>query len=124
MTPQQRSHRVDRYLPGPVRGPRAVPEPFRAAAENPARSPGSRFARSGGDGLGWEDGGMPDAIPPVDPASLAGGGGHPGAWWRLDGEDLQANLVRLGRGDRIQPHRNDEVEVLAVVVLGRGEFDP
>ena len=36
MTPQQRSHRVDRYLPGPVRGPRAVPEPFRAAAENPA----------------------------------------------------------------------------------------
>jgi hypothetical protein len=71
MPPQQRSHRVDRYLPGPVRGPRAVPEPFRAAAENPAGSPGSRFARSGGDGLGWEDGGMPDAIPLVDLASLA-----------------------------------------------------
>jgi quercetin dioxygenase-like cupin family protein len=71
---------------------------------------------------GWEDGGMPDAIPPVDLASLAAAGGHPGARWRLDGEDLQANLVRLGQGDRIQPHRNDEVEVLVVVVAGRGEL--
>jgi quercetin dioxygenase-like cupin family protein len=42
--------------------------------------------------------------------------------WRLDGEDLQANLVRLDPGDRIQPHRNDEVEVLMVVVLGRGQL--
>jgi quercetin dioxygenase-like cupin family protein len=41
------------------------------------------------------------------------------AQWRLDGEDLQANLVRLGQGDRIQPHRNDDVEVLVVVVSGR-----
>ena len=66
--------------------------------------------------------GMPDAVPPIDLASLAAGGGHPGARWRLDGEDLQANLVRLDRGDRIQPHRNDEVEVLVVVVSGRGEL--
>jgi quercetin dioxygenase-like cupin family protein len=66
--------------------------------------------------------GMADPIPPVDLASLAAGGGHPGARWRLDGEDLQANLVRLGRGDRIQPHRNDELEVLVVVVAGRGEL--
>jgi quercetin dioxygenase-like cupin family protein len=29
---------------------------------------------------------------------------------------------RLGQGDRIQPHRNDEVEVLLVVVAGRGEL--
>ena len=42
--------------------------------------------------------------------------------WRLDGEDLQANLVWLDQGDRIQPHRNDEVDVLVVVVLGRGEL--
>jgi quercetin dioxygenase-like cupin family protein len=66
--------------------------------------------------VGWEDGGMADAVSPVDLASLAAGGGDPGALWRLDGEDLQANLVRLGRGDRIAPHRNDEVEVLVVVV--------
>jgi quercetin dioxygenase-like cupin family protein len=72
--------------------------------------------------VGWEDGGMPDPVPLVDLASLARGGNHPGARWRLDGEDLQANLVRLGRGDRIQPHRNDEVEVLVVVVAGRGEL--
>jgi hypothetical protein len=65
---------------------------------------------------------MPDPIAPVDLASLAAGGGDPGARWRLDGEDLHANLVRLDRGDRIQPHRNDEVEVLVVVVAGRGEL--
>jgi hypothetical protein len=65
---------------------------------------------------------MPDAVPPLNLASLAAGGSHPGALWRLDGEDLQANLVRLGPGDRIQPHRNDEVEVLMVVVSGRGEL--
>jgi quercetin dioxygenase-like cupin family protein len=65
---------------------------------------------------------MPDAIPPVDLASLAAGGNHPGALWRLDGEDLQANLVRLGQGDRIEPHRNNEVDVLVVVVAGRGEL--
>jgi quercetin dioxygenase-like cupin family protein len=65
---------------------------------------------------------MPDAVRPVDLASLAAGGNHPGALWRLDGEDLQANLVRLDRGDRIQPHRNDQVDVLVVVVVGRGEL--
>jgi quercetin dioxygenase-like cupin family protein len=65
---------------------------------------------------------MHDAVPPVDLASLAAAGSHPGALWRLDGEDLQANLVWLGRGDRIEPHRNDEVEVLVVVVSGRGEL--
>ena len=65
---------------------------------------------------------MPDPVPPVDLASLAAGEGHPGTRWRLDGEDLQANLVRLDRGDRIQPHRNDEVEVLVVVISGRGQL--
>jgi quercetin dioxygenase-like cupin family protein len=72
--------------------------------------------------VGWEDGDMPDAIPPVNLTSLAADGDHPGALWRLDGEDLQANLVRLEPGDRIEPHRNDEVDVLVVVVLGRGEL--
>jgi glyoxylate utilization-related uncharacterized protein len=65
---------------------------------------------------------MHDAVPPVDLASLAAGGNRPGALWWLDGEDLQANLVWLGQGDRIEPHRNDEVEVLVVVVSGRGEL--
>jgi quercetin dioxygenase-like cupin family protein len=65
---------------------------------------------------------MHDAVAAVDLASLAAAGDRPGALWRLDGEDLQANLIRLGLGDRIQPHRNDEVEVLMVVVAGRGEL--
>jgi quercetin dioxygenase-like cupin family protein len=65
---------------------------------------------------------MRDAVSAVDLASLAAVGDRPGALWRLDGEDLQANLVRLGLGDRIQPHRNDEMEVLVVVVSGRGEL--
>jgi quercetin dioxygenase-like cupin family protein len=65
---------------------------------------------------------MPDAISPVDLASLAARGKHPGALWRLDGEDLQANLIRLDQGDRIEAHRNDQVDVLVVVVLGRGEL--
>ena len=65
---------------------------------------------------------MRDARSLVDLAGLAAAGDRPGALWRLDGEDLQANLIRLGYGDRIQPHRNDEVEVLMVVVAGRGEL--
>ncbi len=65
---------------------------------------------------------MRDPVLPVDLASLAAGGNHPRPLWRLDGEDLQANLIWLGRGDRIEPHRNDEVDVLVVVVLGRGEL--
>jgi quercetin dioxygenase-like cupin family protein len=65
---------------------------------------------------------MPDAVPPVDLGSLAAGGRHAGALWRLDGQDLQANLVRLGPGHRIEPHRNDEVDVLMVIVSGRGEL--
>jgi quercetin dioxygenase-like cupin family protein len=65
---------------------------------------------------------MPDAIPPVDLVSLVAGQTRPGTLWRLDGEDLQANLVWLDQGDRIEPHRNDEVDVLVVVVSGRGEL--
>jgi quercetin dioxygenase-like cupin family protein len=65
---------------------------------------------------------MHDAVPPVNLASLAAAANRPGALWRLDGEDLQANLVWLGRGDCIEPHRNDEVDVLVVVVSGRGEL--
>ncbi len=65
---------------------------------------------------------MRDAVAPVDLASLAAGEERSGPLWRLDGEDLQANLVRLGSGDRIQPHGNDEVDVLVVVISGRGEL--
>ena len=65
---------------------------------------------------------MRDAVAPVDLASLAAGQERSGALWRLDGEDLQANLVCLGVGDRIQPHQNDEVDVVVVVISGQGEL--
>jgi quercetin dioxygenase-like cupin family protein len=65
---------------------------------------------------------MRNAVAQVDLASLAADQERSGARWRLDGDDLQANLVRLGVGDRIQPHRNDEVEVVVVVISGRGEL--
>ena len=62
---------------------------------------------------------MRDAVSAVDLATLAAAGNGPGALWQLDGEDLQANLIRLGLGECIQPHRNDEVDVLLVVVAAR-----
>jgi quercetin dioxygenase-like cupin family protein len=65
---------------------------------------------------------MRDAVARVDLASLAADQERLGALWRLDGDDLQANLVRLAAGDRIQPHRNDEVDVVVVVISGRGEL--
>jgi quercetin dioxygenase-like cupin family protein len=65
---------------------------------------------------------MRDPVAPVDLASLAAGQERSGALWRLDGEDLQANLVRLDDGDRIQPHQNDEVDVVVVVISGQGEL--
>jgi quercetin dioxygenase-like cupin family protein len=65
---------------------------------------------------------MCDAVPPVDLASLAAGEEGVRRAVAAGWEDLQANLVRLGSGDRIQPHRNDEVDVLVVVISGRGEL--
>jgi quercetin dioxygenase-like cupin family protein len=46
-------------------------------------------------------------------------GGADGAVWSLphDG-DLDANLVKLGPGGRITEHRNDEVDVVVLVVSG------
>jgi hypothetical protein len=41
---------------------------------------------------------MGDAVSAVDLAGLAAAGDRPGALWRLDGEELQANLIRLGLG--------------------------
>jgi len=51
--------------------------------------------------------------------AYAGGG----ALWRLEpSQDLQANLVRLEPCHEIGAHRNDEVDVLLVVVEGSGEL--
>jgi quercetin dioxygenase-like cupin family protein len=52
--------------------------------------------------------------------ALAAAGGGDGAVWSLETDDLDANLVRLGRAGAIGEHRNDEVDVLMVVLGGDG----
>ena len=59
----------------------------------------------------------------VDLAQVAlSAGDHPGgAVWTLEAsEDLNANLVRLGRGRGVGEHVNDEVDVLLLGVSGSG----
>ena len=49
--------------------------------------------------------------------------GADGAVWSLPHEgDLDANVVKLGPGGRIPDHRNDEVDVLIVVLGGSGDL--
>jgi quercetin dioxygenase-like cupin family protein len=43
-----------------------------------------------------------------------------GVLWSLASTDLNINLVRFARGDGVEPHVNDEVDVLGVVVAGAG----
>lgn len=43
-----------------------------------------------------------------------------GVLWSLASADLNANLVRFAQGDGVEPHVNDEVDVLGVVVAGAG----
>ncbi len=50
-------------------------------------------------------------------------GGADGVLWTLPGDaDLNANLVRLSPGASIPDHRNDEVDVVVVVLDGHGEL--
>jgi quercetin dioxygenase-like cupin family protein len=51
--------------------------------------------------------------------SVDGSGGV--VWSVPHGGDLDANLVRLGPGQRIAEHVNDDVDVLVVVRAGTGE---
>lgn len=54
-----------------------------------------------------------------DVATVPAGGN--GVHWSLDGgTDLNANLVHLDPGACIEPHVNDEVDVLFVVTAGSG----
>lgn len=56
----------------------------------------------------------------VDLAEVAGRAGGAGVVWKLarEGRDLDVNLVHLDAGGRIEPHVNDEVDVLLVGVAG------
>jgi quercetin dioxygenase-like cupin family protein len=49
--------------------------------------------------------------------------GRPGAVWSLaHGGDLDANLVHLDPGGLIAAHTNDEVDVMILVIAGRGQL--
>lgn len=51
------------------------------------------------------------------------GAGADGVIWALAGpRQLDANLVALGPAGQIASHRNDELDVLIVVVAGSGEL--
>ncbi|CAL9352195.1 hypothetical protein C1708_30435 [Streptomyces sp. DH-12] len=73
--------------------------------------------------------GTPDAEAPLprilcDTAALAadGGDGSAGALWRLaeSGRQLDANVVRLPPGHRVDTHREPDLDVLLLVLAGHG----
>jgi quercetin dioxygenase-like cupin family protein len=57
----------------------------------------------------------------LDEAATAG---HGGAHWRLRADDrqLDANVIHLPPGDRIESHTGPDVDVLLVVLRGGGEL--
>jgi quercetin dioxygenase-like cupin family protein len=58
---------------------------------------------------------MPEHPSPVDLTAVDGDGG---VVWSVAPDGLNANLVVLGPGQAIAEHRNDELDVLVVVVAG------
>jgi quercetin dioxygenase-like cupin family protein len=58
---------------------------------------------------------MPEHPAPVDLTAVEGDGG---VVWSVDPDGLDANLVVLVQGQAVAAHRNDEVDVLVVVVDG------
>ena len=62
-----------------------------------------------------------DVTEPARPVDLTGVGGTGGVMWSVSLDGLHANLVVLGPGEAIAPHRNDAVDVLVVVLSGAGK---
>lgn len=53
-------------------------------------------------------------------ATQASEAARSGAVWSLTSADLNVNLVRFAAGEGVEPHVNDEVDVLGIVVAGEG----
>ncbi|MDQ0381796.1 hypothetical protein [Amycolatopsis thermophila] len=64
----------------------------------------------------------PSEAVPANLRELATANGADGILWRLreDGRQLDANLVRLPAGERIDTHAEPDLDVLLVVVAGTG----
>ncbi|HEU5440457.1 MAG TPA: hypothetical protein VFU88_14295 [Ktedonobacterales bacterium] len=58
----------------------------------------------------------------VDLAATAAGSERAGALWSLVTADLNLNLVHFASGDGVAEHINAEVDVVYVVVAGRGSL--
>jgi quercetin dioxygenase-like cupin family protein len=54
----------------------------------------------------------------LDANALAQSADREGAIWSISSEQLNINLVRFAAGHGVDEHRNDEVDVLGVVVTG------
>lgn len=59
----------------------------------------------------------------VDTTELARREAGDGALWALGDGDLNANVVRLAPGQRVEPHVNADVDVLVTVLSGSGALD-
>lgn len=56
----------------------------------------------------------------VDLARLAREASAQGVAWSCQSDDFNANLLVFGNGDGVEPHVNDEVDVLIVAMAGEG----
>lgn len=63
-----------------------------------------------------------DGSRPVDLSRLVARAKDQRIAWAIQSADLNVNLIVLQRDERIQAHRNDEVDVLIVGIDGVGEI--
>jgi quercetin dioxygenase-like cupin family protein len=62
----------------------------------------------------------------IDLAALAASaatGAQVGAVWSLVSHDLNLNLLRFATGDGVEPHTNTEVDIIGLVISGKGILD-
>jgi len=95
------------------------------ASEDPAREQPAREGPGGEPAAGEQPGDAGAPVPRVlcDVQALAGlVPSPPGALWRLaeSGRQLDANLVHLPPGRRVELHTEPELDVLLLVVAGGG----
>ncbi len=62
----------------------------------------------------------PNHHEPIDTSALRAAAVHDGPLWSIVSAQLNANLLRLSTGQAIPAHVNSAVDVLLVVLAGRG----
>ena len=64
----------------------------------------------------------PNHPEPIDTSALLAAAVHDGPLWSIASAQLNANLLRLSNGQAIPEHVNSAVDVLLVVLAGRGQI--